>query len=116
MAPIHPFLLMGIGAVISFVAWINPDARDKLVLFFWVGMALIAWGVVKLLLRRKKAAAQQDTQASQQYAQQPNQHWQMSKKDPFPQQQVTQSPTYCPNCGKPKPPHHRFCQYCGYGV
>ncbi|MFW5746453.1 MAG: hypothetical protein ACOCWQ_02795 [Nanoarchaeota archaeon] len=126
MAPINPYLLIGVGAVVSFVSWINPEARPKLVLFFWIGMALFAWGLLRLLWRavtsRKKEAVPDGQQQPRQSNQAPHpqhQTWHHTPHDGYRQQQfhaAQQQVIRCPNCGGTRPAHFRFCPHCGYGV
>ena len=133
MASLNPFLLIIVGAAVTFVSWMNPDMRPKFVLFFWIGIIMILWGVGNLAIgaiakknEKKKTAPQQQRpqhprqqQARQNQQQQASQQqtWHHDKNDNFPNHQVThQQQHFCPNCGKQKSPHHRFCPSCGYGV
>jgi len=74
-------------------------------------------------MKKEKAEAQQETLPQQQQPgqqQQQHQTWHHTKNDGFPNKQIVhpqqQQAVFCPNCGKPRNPHYRFCPFCGYGV
>lgn len=127
MAKIHGLAYVFVGLGVAIQAYFID--YEKLFIFFWIGLAMVAYGVGKLVLSyimhdgkedKPKPAApvamqhpiQRPAAPGLRPAMQPVRPAQPTAKAPV--QQIHQKHIeFCPYCGTPVLPHHAFCGKCG---
>ncbi|MFT4310424.1 MAG: hypothetical protein ACMXYC_02230 [Candidatus Woesearchaeota archaeon] len=101
---INPYIILIIGAIVTFVSWINPDVRSRLVLFFFIGIAMMVFAGIRLFVfhmsKPKKSTQTKQTQHTH------KQHHTVT-------QPKVDFAVRCPHCNKFTSGALPRCMFCG---
>jgi hypothetical protein len=111
---LHWLVWLVVGAVIAFI---SHRIGDKFLLFFYVGLAFIVFGIAKALiafmLRAKKQEDVPQRAAPVHPVVRHGPVYQAHAQQPAVPPQLKQSVYACPRCRYPLSPAQRFCHMCG---